>query len=157
RIRKVRRIEKSANCVWSDELDDFFQAPVLRELLPQESSDGIHNFFPSAISCSDRQMHATVGFGGGFRCAHHGESRCRQQLETANRPPADLSGMELPVTCQTVELLLECSEDAGDLLRRAFTVLGGEYPQRDRRNLELDAPVKQIVKLIRACHVDIVR
>src|SRR5258707_12186876 len=65
--------------------------------------------------------------------------------------------MELAVTCENLELFLERSKNAGDLLGRAFTVLGGKHPQRDRWNLEFNAPVKQVVQLIGTCHVDIVR
>jgi hypothetical protein len=50
--------------------------------------------------------------------------------------------MELAVTCERLELLLYCSKNAGDFLARAFAVLGGKYPEGDRGNFEVNAPVE---------------
>lgn len=64
--------------------------------------------------------------------------------------------MEVTVTCQKPELFLNGSKNATDLCGRAFAVLRGKHPLCDRRKLELNAPVEQVVQLIDACHVDIV-
>ena len=67
------------------------------------------------------------------------------------------SAMELAISCERLELLLYCSKNAGDFLARAFAVLGGKYPEGDRGNFEVNAPVEQVVQLIGACHVDVAR
>src|SRR5258707_4323209 len=63
--------------------------------------------------------------------------------------------MELAV--ERLKLLLHCSKNAGDLWGRAFAVLSGKHPESDRWNFEVNTPVDQVVQLIGACHVDIVR
>ena len=56
-----------------------------------------------------------------------------------------------------LELFLDRSKDAGDLFGRALSISVESAHSVIDRNVELDAPVEQVVQLVGARHVDFVR
>jgi hypothetical protein len=123
--------------------------------LAEQRSHGIGDLLAAAIGDGDGEREGPVARGGRLDRPDGRQRPVGQELESAHGPDPHPQAVNPRVRRHLAQLGLDRRQDARDLVRRPAEVVGGEHPQRHRRDVELDAPLEEIVELARSEVVDL--
>jgi len=116
----------------------------------EQAAYRIGNLLPPAIGDGDVELEPVIAGSGAFRRTDRGKHRLGQHRQAADRPHPHAPAVDGRVARQSRQLGFDRAQDAGNFGGRALEVVGGENPQRDRRDAELGTPVEHVVELLRA-------